>query len=240
MAAHIGTSGWAYIEWKPSFYPTELPQRRFLEHYGSVFNACEVNATFYRLQTQSTVERWAAETPADFRFAAKLHRRLTHSREPAADDDWFDFMEDFLESVAPLGTRLGILLMQFPASRRRDDGALARILDALPPDVPSALEFRHESWGDNSIADRAAEKNATVCLTDTTGDVPDRLPGGPAAYVRLRADRYTEAQRDGWLRLLEREGAERPVFAFAKHKDIPAGDEFRGVGLAEWLQGGLS
>ena len=205
MAAHIGTSGWAYTEWKPDFYPDDLPQRRFLEHYGSVLGACEINATFYRLQSETAVERWAAETPDDFRFAAKVHRGLTHSRELANTDSWFALLEDFLESVAPLGEGLGILLFQFPESRKRDDDALARVLDALPAGVPSGFEFRHESWSDSAVVQRIATRNATVCLADTSGEVPDRLPDGPTAYVRLRADRYTEAQRDGWRELLERE-----------------------------------
>jgi hypothetical protein len=53
--------------------------------------------------------------------------------------------------------------------------------------------------------------------------------------VRLRAPRYTEDQRAAWLELLEREGRNRDVYAFAKHEGVPAGDPFTGVGLAEWL-----
>ncbi|CAN0490284.1 unnamed protein product, partial [Phaeothamnion confervicola] len=76
---HVGTSGWAYREWKPAFYPEGLAQDRFLGHYGSVLSACEINATFYRLQSESSVERWAGAVPPDFRFAVKAHRRLTHT-----------------------------------------------------------------------------------------------------------------------------------------------------------------
>jgi len=235
VSLHIGTSGWAYKEWKPAFYPPDVPQDRFLEHYGSVLSACEVNATFYRLQSESVVARWAAATPATFRFAVKAHRRLTHGRAMGWSDEERGFLERFLESVAPLGDRLGALLLQHPPARRRDDAGLDAVLGALPDGQPFALEFRHESWADPSVFDRIAARGGTVCISETAGEVLDRLPPGPFAYVRLRADRYSPAARDGWLELLRREAAQRPVFAFAKHEGIPAGDPFGGIGLAEWL-----
>jgi hypothetical protein len=80
-----------------------------------------------------------------------------------------------------------------------------------------------------------AERGGTVCVGETAGTVLDRLPPGPLAYVRLRADGYTDEARDGWLQLLRREAAERPVFVFARHEGLPAGDPSCGVGLAEWL-----
>ncbi len=234
MSTHIGTSGWAYKEWKPEFYPQDLPQRLFLQHYASVLTGCEINATHYRLQAESTVSRWAEETPEGFRFAAKMHRRLTHARELADDDAWFAFLDEFIAQLEPLGDRLGALLVQFPPTRRRDDAALARVLNALPEGMPHAVEFRHDSWCDPAVTERVA-KAGTVCWADTTGEVPDQLPPGPIAYVRLRADRYSDDQREGWRDLIAGEAETRPVLVFTKHKDTPAGDPHRGVGLAQWL-----
>jgi uncharacterized protein YecE (DUF72 family) len=235
VSLHVGTSGWAYREWKPAFYPVDVPQDRFLEHYGSVLTACEVNATFYRLQSESTVTRWASATPASFRFAVKAHRRLTHTRAMAWSDEERAFLGRFLESVAPLGERFGAVLLQYPPSRHRDDAGLAAVLDALPAELAFAVEFRHDSWADPEVFDRIAERGGTVCISETGGTVLDHLPPGPFAYVRLRSNRYSADARDGWLDLLRREVADRPVFAFAKHEGIPAGDPFGGIGLAEWL-----
>jgi len=235
VSLHIGTSGWAYKEWKPAFYPQEVPQDRFLEHYGSVLSACEINATFYRLQSEAVVTRWAEATPATFRFAVKGHRRLTHGREMAWTDGERDFLRQFVASIAPLGERLGALLLQHPPRRGRDDADLDAVLDALPGGVPFALEFRHQSWADPAVFERIAARGGTVCISETAGEVLNGLPPGPFAYVRLRADRYSTEARDGWLELLRREAATRPVYAFAKHEGIPAGDPFGGIGLAEWL-----
>lgn len=235
MSLHIGTSGWAYPEWKPAFYPAGLPQSRFLAHYSAELTSCEINATFYRLQSESTVSRWAGETPAGFRFAVKAHRRLTHTATLPPGDGGGEFLERFLESLTGLGDRLGAVLLQFPPSRRRDDGALAGLLACLPPGLPVALEFRHDSWAVPEVAERIALAGGTVCVSETAGAVLESLPPGPLAYVRLRGDAYSDAARAAWRDLLEREADERPVFAFAKHEGVPAGDPNAGLGLAQWL-----
>jgi len=233
VTLYLGTSGWAYKEWKPDFYPADLPQTRFLEHYGTALNACEINATFYRLQAPETFTKWAAETPGSFRFAIKAHRRLTHSKSIAPDDR--SFLDAFLKSVATLGPRLGVVLFQFPPYRRHDIEQLDALLAALPKSTCYAFEFRHESWNRAEVAERIATAGATVCISNTDGTVPEALPPGPIAYVRLRTDRYSAEARDGWLRLLTSEGHRRDVFAFTKHEGIPAGDPFGGIGLAQWL-----
>jgi uncharacterized protein YecE (DUF72 family) len=153
----------------------------------------------------------------------------------AWSDEERAFLGRFLESVAPLGERFGAVLLQYPPSRHRDDAGPAAVLDALPAELAFAVEFRHDSWADPEVFDRIAERGGTVCISETGGTVLDHLPPGPFAYVRLRSNRYSADARDGWLDLLRREVADRPVFAFAKHEGIPAGNPFGGIGLAEWL-----
>lgn len=235
MALFVGTSGWAYKEWRGTFYPADLPEKRFLEHYSATLKACEINATFYRLQSAETFSRWVQSTPEGFRFAVKAHRRLTHGRQVASDSAWYGFQNRFRSSLEPLGDRLACVLYQFPPHRERDDEALARLLDAVPKDPPSAFEFRHDSWHLDELASRIGAAGATVCLSDQSGSAPERLHPGPFAYVRLRASRYTESEREGWRSLLEQEAEARHVFAFAKHEGVPADDPFTGAGLAQWL-----
>ncbi|MDP9226325.1 MAG: DUF72 domain-containing protein [Actinomycetota bacterium] len=235
MGLHIGTSGWAYPEWKPTFYPQDLPRSRFLAYYAAVLNACEINATFYRLQSEATIQRWLAATPDEFRFAAKAHRRLTHSRSLPIDEYGRAFLEKFLTSVSPLGSRLGVLLFQFPPHRMRDDAAFEQLMARLPASHRYAFEFRHPSWNAPEVAELAASAGGTICLAETAGQAPQALPPGPIAYVRLRSDAYTEDTRAAWKTLLAKEARARDVFAFAKHEGAPAGDPFSGVGLAEWL-----
>ena len=235
MTLYAGTSGWAYREWKPAFYPDGLPQRRWLEHYCSRLGACEINATYYRLQESDTFARWLAAAPGDFRFAAKAHRRITHRRTLAVDPDTRLFLDRYLASLAAFGDKLGAVLFQFPPYRRRDDAALASFLESLPKGLRFAVEFRDESWSDSAVAERIAGHGGTVCISDTSGNVPEALPPGPLGYVRLRSERYSEEQRQGWRALLAKEAENREVFAFAKHEGIPPGDPYGGIGLACWL-----
>jgi uncharacterized protein YecE (DUF72 family) len=235
MTLHAGTAGWAYREWKPAFYPQSLPQSRWLEHYCTQLGACEINATHYRLQAKDTILKWLTAAPPGFRFATKAHRRITHRGALAVDDGTRDFMGRYLDSVLALGDRLGAILYQFPPYRARDDDGLQSFLDSLPGGTPFAVEFRDQSWSDSSVAERIAASGGTICISDNTGEVPSALPPGPIGYVRLRSERYSPEQRQGWLQLLLNESQDRDVYAFVKHEGIPVEDEYGGIGFAQWL-----
>lgn len=235
MALHVGTSGWAYKQWKGSFYPERLPQSRFLEHYGSVLSACEINATFYRVQPRSAAESWAAAVPADFRFAIKAHRMVTYRKRIVIElaRQWLD---RFLEPLEPLREqgKLGCILLQFPAFVEPDHEALGELLAALPAGIPFACEFRNEGWSPEVTAE-LARQGGTICVTETLGEAPDALPPGPVAYVRLKGDRYSVQERARWRELLLSEAEQRDVYAFAKHRGVAGDDPHTGPGLARWL-----
>lgn len=233
MSLFMGTSGWAYKEWKPAFYPPEVPATRFLEHYAKELPACEVNATFYRVPDKELVSRWAGQTPDDFKFSFKAHRMLTYAKEMVPSGPRRALLDDFMAAMSAAGHKIGAYLWQYPGHRQRDDAMLTELLENLPPRC--ALEFRHESWNAEAIAESVAQAGCTVCYSDTTGDPPPRLAPGPLAYVRMRAGSYTEDQRAGWRDLLKREAESRDVFAFIKHEGVAADDEFGGVALARWL-----
>jgi uncharacterized protein YecE (DUF72 family) len=231
----VGTSGWAYPEWRGSFYPARLPQAEFLGHYGQTLSACEVNATFYRIQSETAVARWAEAVPDSFRFTVKAHRRLSYRKQLAPDAGSKAQIDEFLASLAPLGEKLGCLLIQVPEFLERDDAGLEGLLDLLPSEMLFACELQHPSWEVPEIMARVAERGGTVCLREEAGEAPKALPPGPLAYVRLKGTHYAEGAREALLELLRREAAERDVFAFCRHKDVPAGDPHAGVGLAQWL-----
>ena len=75
---YAGTSGFAYPNWKPRFYPADLPSKRFLEYYAKRLNSVEINYTFRRLPAESTLENWIKATREGFLFALKAHERITH------------------------------------------------------------------------------------------------------------------------------------------------------------------
>ena len=215
MALHVGTSGWAYPEWRGVLYPPRLPQGDFLSFYGETLGACEVNATFYRVQPLPVLERWAAAVPPSFRFTVKAHRRVTYRKQLAPDAGTEAFVEDFLTSIAALGDKLGCLLLQMPEFAERDDAGLTALLDLLPDRLPFACEFLNASWWSPDVGEALAARGGTVCVREEEG--------------------YDDGARQALRELLEREAAERDVYAFARHKDVSADDPHTGLGLARWL-----
>ena len=87
---YVGTSGFAYKEWKGSFYPKDLPAAGMLHYYAKRFKSVEINNSFYRMPKASVLEAWAAEVPPDFKFVLKAPQRITH----------FQRLKDSAESVS--------------------------------------------------------------------------------------------------------------------------------------------
>ncbi len=163
MAVYVGTSGWQYRDWRGTFYPARLAQSRWLEQYADAFAVVEVNNTFYRLPERSTFEEWAARTPADFVFAMKASRYLTHIRrlrDPAEP------VARMLDHARGLGRKLGPVLIQLPPNLRADAGRLGETLARFPRRVRVAVEPRHESWFTDEVYGVLREHDAALCLTD--------------------------------------------------------------------------
>jgi uncharacterized protein YecE (DUF72 family) len=78
MKINVATSGWSYKHWYGLFYPEELKPINFLEHYTKYFDCIELNASFYHLPKQKTIENWHKRTPDNFKFAIKLSKTITH------------------------------------------------------------------------------------------------------------------------------------------------------------------
>jgi uncharacterized protein YecE (DUF72 family) len=203
----IGCSGWNYDAWRGSVYLPGTPKRCWLERYAELFCTVEVNATFYRLPTRAMTEKWAAQTPADFCFAVKASRYLTHVKrltEPA------DGIRRFAERLEPLqeAGRLGPVLWQLPENFPRDDARLAQWLDAVAGwKVRHTIEFRHPSWFTAPVM--RALRDHDIALT--IGDHPERPFQTQEAttgwrYVRLHYGRrgrngnYSATEIATWAR----------------------------------------
>jgi uncharacterized protein YecE (DUF72 family) len=141
---HVGCSGWNHAHWRERVYPKGLPAFRWLEHYATLFDTVEVNATFYRLPGREAVARWVEQTPPGFTFAVKASRYLTHLKRLT---DLESGIERFYERIEPLtaSPKMGPVLWQLPGNFHRDDERLANALRVLPRGR-HCFEFRHESW----------------------------------------------------------------------------------------------
>ena len=149
-ALRVGTAGWSI--------PRAVAERfagegSHLARYARVLHCAEINTSFYRSHRPEVYARWAAQTPPGFRFAVKLPRSITHElRLRAARAP----LERFIDEVAGLGDRLGVLLVQLPPSlafEARPVGTFFRLLAGLF-DGAVVCEPRHASWFE-AAADRS-------------------------------------------------------------------------------------
>src|SRR5207249_4645268 len=106
---YLGTSGFAYDEWKGPFYPAGLKQKDMLPYYASRFGSVEINYTFRQQPTEKTLATWRDATPVGFLITLKAHQRITHWLRLADADE---AVSNFLDRARSLGPRLGVILFQ--------------------------------------------------------------------------------------------------------------------------------
>jgi uncharacterized protein YecE (DUF72 family) len=217
-AGRIGTSGWNYRHWRGTFYPKGLPARRWLEHYATLFDTVEVNATFYRLPRPEVPRAWAEQTPPDFVFAVKGSRYLTHIKRLG---DTTGGVERFFAAVAGLAAskKLGPVLWQLPPNFHRNDERLAAFLDSLPPGR-HAVEFRHPSWFTGDVYALLEERDAALVAADHPQmTYQTRKRTAAWSYVRFHAGDqpdgdYSELALRTWRRRLAAWRSRGDVYAY--------------------------
>lgn len=149
----IGCQSWQYDDWiTPAggdkiFYPRGTKPADMLELYAQIFDTIEVDSTAYGTPLPSTIEGWLAATPDDFQFSLKVPRAITHgfALSPAS----YPQFDEFVEASRAFGSKLGMILIQFPAAFEptKDDAQRLRdFLARLPDDIRFGVEFRHPSW----------------------------------------------------------------------------------------------
>ncbi len=235
---YAGTSGFAYAQWKPDFYPDRLPASRFLDHYAARLNSVEINYTFRRMPSGSTLEKWVEMTPADFRFAVKAHQRITHV---ARLRDAASTTEIFLRAIDPLRSarRLGPVLFQLPPNLSADVALLAEFLAQLPNDLRYAFEFRHTSWLADEVYELLRRHNVSLCLAEAERlQIPEVITAD-FVYYRLRMPSYSPAELDRvWSRCQDLLGAGKDVFLYFKHEETPQGALYAEELLQRWNRSG--
>lgn len=224
MDIRVGTSGYSYAPWKGRFYPAKLPAAQMLAYYATKLRTVEINNTFYRLPAADVVTRWAQETPADFVFAVKSPKRITHDRRLLEVDD---VLARFAELAGALGAKLGPVLFQLPPFQRKDLPRLHAFLTALAATAPAlraAFEFRHVSWFDDEVYDALGRAGAALCLAEDEKLSTPRVATTSWGYARLRKPDYTASELADWVRFFEEQKARwGQSFVFFKHEDEAVG-----------------
>lgn len=178
----VGTSGWAYDDWQGAFYPPNLPSNQRLPFYREYFSTVEVNATFYRIPPETTLDKWREQAGEGFPMAVKGNRHITHTLRLR---DCETAMTRLFERLDRLGDAMGPVVWGLPADLERDDALLADFASVLPSHHRHAIEFRHESWFDDVVYSLLDQRGvATVAVS--AADLPAAKPiTGGMLYLRL-------------------------------------------------------
>jgi uncharacterized protein YecE (DUF72 family) len=214
----VGTSGWSYPEWVGRFYPNGTSPARMLDFYGRRFTTVEAHATYRRLPSVAALEKWRAQVPAGFEFAAKAHMGITHRRDLDGVDDR---VAAFLAALAPLAGNRGPVLVSLP-HKDPDLDRLDRLLAAFPPppEGPVPAFEVGPNWYTGAVIRRLEAHGATLVVVDNDNEREERAPltVGPVAYVRLRRERYDRAGLETWAGKLAKLRADgRDAYVYLKH-----------------------
>ena len=219
---YLGTSGFAYDEWKGVFYPEGTKNAGMLPYFSGRFNSVEINYTFRRLPSEKTIATWKEVTPEGFRFTLKSHQRITHSLRLKGTDVE---VGTFLERARLLGDRMGPILFQCPPNLEFDRGLIENFVAYLPPIARYAMEFRHPSWLE--AREILSSNGVASCAAETNGHDAGDLSWEPFGYLRLRKTGYTDDELRAWagrIRSALHDGHD--VYCYFKHESEGAAPEF--------------
>jgi uncharacterized protein YecE (DUF72 family) len=229
MKLNAGTSGYAFKEWKGSFYPQDLKDDAMLGYYASKFPTVEINNTFYRLPREHVLQDWASQVPDPFTFSIKASQRITHHAR--LKPECASAVEFLLKNTSALAGRLGPILFQLPPNLKKDVPRLRAFLETLPADRRYTIEFRHESWFDDETFDALRERDIPLCIVEQPDFASPVVSTASWGYARLHRFDYDAAMMAEWVQRL----AAQPwneAYVYFKHDEgigsgPPAVDAFR-------------
>jgi uncharacterized protein YecE (DUF72 family) len=216
MEIYVGTSGYAYKEWKGKFYPEKISSKEMLHFYSGRLNTVEINNTFYRMPKESVLRSWAEQVPSNFFFALKAPQVITHLKHLRNVSKETEYL---FRTLPLLDRKLGPVLFQFPKSFRVDLPVLEDFLGLIPGDRACAFEFRNPSWHSDEILDLLRERGSSLCIADTDEDPANVIIRTASwGYLRLRRSDYTDADLSKWMeRILSQKW--ETAFIFFKHEE---------------------
>jgi uncharacterized protein YecE (DUF72 family) len=178
----VATAGWSVPRRCAARFPGEGTH---LQRYAAAMRGAEIDTSFHRNHSRETYARWARQTPRGFRFAVKLPRQITHDQRLRAARKP---LEQFLGSIAGLGSRLGPLVVQLPPSLCFEM-RIARAFFALLRDChdgPIACEPRHASWFEEAAETLLRNHRIGRIAADPAVVPAAAQPGGWAGIVYYR------------------------------------------------------
>jgi len=210
----VGTSGFAFKEWKGVFYPEGLKDDAMLGFYASRYPTVEINNTFYRLPREHLLQHWASQVPDGFTFTIKASRSITHFAR--LKPDAARALGFLLQNTATLGNRLGPILFQCPPDFKKDIDRLRAFLALLPGERRYTMEFRHESWFDDEVIAELRARDVALCVCEQEDFRSPALSTASWGYLRLHRLDYAPPALAEWRAFVAAQNWSE-AYVFFKH-----------------------
>lgn len=197
----IGTSGYYYPGWIGQFYPPDVKSSEFLDYYQNYFNTVELNSTFYHMPKKTTMKNLKRKLKEDFVVSLKMNRTITHIKRLQNIENE---LQIFFDSVSELGTYLGAILVQLPPSLKLNVALLNTFLELWPKRYQYAIEFRHNSWLDESIFKLLKDYNVAFAVSHGDNYPFLKIETAAFSYIRLHgpkelyASSYSKSELKEW------------------------------------------
>lgn len=187
MDTKIGCTGWSYQGWIGPFYPKTMPNSDYLKHYSSAFDITEINSTFYKIPSGITTKKWFSQTPTNFTFTTKLPNMITHDNRLKPGP----YLDQFLDAVKPLESKMKIILIQLPPSLSFEESRinLEKMVNHLAKNYRYAVEGRHHSWFSEEALKFLSHHDLCLVWNDVQGVPVHDYITTDFVYLRLIGDR---------------------------------------------------
>ena len=248
MSFYVGTAGWSVPKQHFGVFATEATGSKLshLELYASRLNCVEINSSFHRPHRRSTWERWAATTPAHFRFAVKAPKEVTHKAKLVKTGG---LLLEFFDAIRGLGNKLGPVLIQLPPSLAFAQCLADEFFTTVRELYAGAvvIEPRHPSWFAGPV-DRLLRsfEIARVAADPPKGSELAGAPGGWSglSYWRLHGDprTYYSNYEEGWLQAFSNKLHQLDTQALPKESWVIFDNTALGYAAAnaDWLRKALA
>ncbi len=210
----IGTSGFSYKEWKGTFYPEDLPAKKYLNFYASHFLTTEINNSFYRTPDAKTIGTWYQEVPDNFSFTLKLNQKITHMKKLK---DAHEDMEHFLSVAHLLKEKMGTILVQLPPYFRKNMEVLETFVSGFSSAARLAFEFRHETWNEKEVYTLLRNHNCAWAVVEAEDQNAIREVTADFIYMRLRKGDYSSKDLKQWGDWIKNQSVD--VYCYLKHDE---------------------
>lgn len=197
MDVKIGCTGWSYKGWIGPFYPRTMPSTEYLKHYSKTFGITEINSTFYKIPSPYTTAKWFNNTPENFIFTAKLPKQITHDARLKPGP----YLDQFLNAIKPLESKMKILVIQLPPSLSftESEQNLDKMVNHLPKNYRYAVEGRHPSWFTDKSYKFLSERNLCLVWNEVQGVLNPAETTTDFVYLRLIGDRSIPEDKFGTI-----------------------------------------